>query len=283
MYLLNKNNLNTIDISKVTLGSDPEFFILNTNNNEFIASCGWIGGTKDKPVYLEPKLGYQEDNVALEFNVPPTTSSKELMYNVQRLVNYIETKYNFEEKKYKIMPIASGYFTHEQLNSEQAQRFGCDPDYNAWSNSVNEINSTDTNLRSCGGHVHIGYPNSNVDSNLQIIRLLDLYLGVPSVLLDLDTDRKQLYGKAGAFRHQSYGVEFRTLSNFWLASQELADWVFSNVYVALDKFNSGFEFNEDSATLIQNCINQNDMLRAEYIIEKFTIPMPEVKKEKITV
>jgi hypothetical protein len=283
MYLLNKDKLKNIDISKVTLGSDPEFFIFDSKKSEFIASCGWIGGTKKAPVYLESKLGYQEDNVALEFNVPPTVSSKDLMNNVGKLISYIETKYNFKEKGYEIVPVASAYFTSEQLNSEQAQTFGCDPDYNAWSNSVNEINIINTSLRSCGGHVHVGYENPNVDSNLQIIRLLDLYLGVPSVLLDLDTDRKQLYGKAGAFRHQPYGVEFRTLSNFWLSSQHLADWVFNNVFIALDKFNLGFEFDADTAALIQNCINQNDTIRANYIIEKFSIPMPEHKEEKVTI
>ena len=283
MYLLNKNKLNNIDLLNVTLGSDPEFFIFDSNKNEFIASCGWIGGTKQKPVYLEDKLGYQEDNVALEFNVPPTRSSINLLDNVNKLIGYIETKYSFKEKGYQILPVASAYFSSEQLNSDQARTFGCDPDYNAWTNKTNEIATVDTTLRSCGGHVHVGYPNPNVDSNLQIIRLLDLYLGVPSVLLDLDTDRKLLYGKAGAFRHQPYGVEFRTLSNFWLASQELADWVFNNVFIALTKFNEGFEFDENTANLIQNCINQNDDVRAKYIIENFNIPMPKYKEEKVTI
>lgn len=283
MYILDNSKLNKIDLSKVTLGSDPEFFIFDNKNFKCIPSCGWIGGTKEKPVFIEDNLGYQEDNVALEFNVPPTTSSKELMFNVEKLIKYIENKYNFQEKNYKILPIASNYFEYEQLQSEQAQKFGCDPDYNAWTNQVNEINAVSTNLRSCGGHVHVGYPDSNIDSNLQIIRLLDLYLGVPSVILDLDTDRKQLYGKAGAFRHQKYGVEFRTLSNFWLKDQNLADWVFNNVFIALDKFNSGFEFDQDLCNLIQNCINQNDEIRANYIIEKFQINMPEFKTNKVII
>lgn len=283
MFLLNKNKLNKINIDKVTLGSDPEFFIFDQINNKFIASCGWIGGTKEKPIYLKDKLGYQEDNVALEFNVPPTTSSKELIGNVNELINYIETKYFFKEKKYKIVAKASAYFDIDQLSTEQAKKFGCDPDYNAWTNEVNEIFDIQTNLRSCGGHIHIGYDKPNIHSNLQIIRLFDLYLGVPSVLLDLDTDRKQLYGKAGAFRHQKYGVEYRTLSNFWLTNQELADWVFSNVYIALDKFNLGFEFTEDMCNLIQNCINENDTFRANYIIEKFNIPTFNKINEKVII
>jgi len=58
--------------------------------------------------------------------------------------------------------------------------------------------------------------------------MMDLYLGVPSVLMDKGELRKQLYGKAGAYRMKPYGVEYRTLSNFWIFSDTTIGWVWDN-------------------------------------------------------
>ena len=54
-------------------------------------------------------------------------------------------------------------------------------------------------------HIHIGYDNNNIDASLRLVKYLDLYLGVPSVLKDKDKRRRSLYGKAGCFRLTSYG------------------------------------------------------------------------------
>ncbi len=39
-------------------------------------------------------------------------------------------------------------------------------------------------------------------------------------MYDKDTERRGMYGKAGAFRPKPYGVEYRTLSNAWLSNDE---------------------------------------------------------------
>lgn len=51
-----------------------------------------------------------------------------------------------------------------------------------------------------------------------LIPLLDLYIGIPSVLLDdskQQVERRKVYGRAGEFRLTPYGIEYRVLSNFW--------------------------------------------------------------------
>ena len=80
-----------------------------------------------------------------------------------------------------------------------------------------------TNLRSCGGHLHIGFDRAKNDmmARPHLVRILDLVAGVPSIIIDKDKDRRKLYGKAGAHRPKMIeagdpydGVEYRTLSNF---------------------------------------------------------------------
>jgi hypothetical protein len=45
---------------------------------------------------------------------------------------------------------------------------------------------------------------------------------------------RKLYGAAGRYRQPSYGVEYRTLSNFWLASPELVELVYDICSFVID-------------------------------------------------
>ena len=70
----------------------------------------------------------------------------------------------------------------------------------------NEVSkATRTTLRSAGFHIHVGYPQNNIDVSVQMLRYIDVYVGIPSILYDTDSERRKLYGKAGCFRLQPYG------------------------------------------------------------------------------
>jgi hypothetical protein len=45
-----------------------------------------------------------------------------------------------------------------------------------------------------------------------------------------------LYGKAGACRYKTYGVEYRTLSNFWVLSTDLRREVWERTMAACQAF-----------------------------------------------
>lgn len=60
------------------------------------------------------------------------------------------------------------------------------------------------------GHIHIGYNNPEIEKSVDIIKAMDLFLGIPSILMDKDTLRRSRYGKAGAFRFKSYGKRKKT-------------------------------------------------------------------------
>ena len=86
----------------------------------------------------------------------------------------------------------------------EAQMFGCEPDFDAWRECVNEKPcADDKNLRSAGGHIHVG-GDLAINNPVAVIRAMDLFLGVPSTQLDAGTLRRELYGKAGCFRAKRY-------------------------------------------------------------------------------
>lgn len=129
-------------------------------------------------------------------------------------------------------------------------------------------------------HIHIGYDNPDEETNLAIIKTLDLFLGIPSIILDKDTKRRELYGKAGCFRHKKYGVEYRTLSSFWLSSPVLIEWAAINTFNALGSLNGGFKISKEDEEVIENTINTNDTSTAYMLLEKYNINLPTDKLKK---
>lgn len=221
------------------LGCDPEIFLAD-RNGRLKASCGLIGGTKQAPqplLELGDGFAIQEDNVAIEFNIPPADTQREFTDRIAKAVKYIGDNVHEHLNLHLVLDTSAASFPEDELQHPAAKEFGCDPDYNAWTGRKNpRPRAEDRNLRSCGGHVHVGYDQKLISPEY-LIRLMDLHLGVPSVLMDKGELRKQLYGKAGAFRSKSYGVEYRTMSNFWIKSPRLTQWVWDSTgraYAAAD-------------------------------------------------
>lgn len=124
------------------------------------------------------------------------------------------------------------------------------------------------------GHIHIGYPDPSIETNECLIKALDVFLGVPSVLLDTDESRKKLYGRAGNFRPKSFGLEYRPLSCWWLKNYKSIEWVFTNVREAILFFNNGFRIPNEDGKHIQQAMKDNDKELAEEILESYDVPMP---------
>ena len=254
-----------------TIGADPELFLKDRGTNKFISIVGLIGGTKEKPMPIGMGCAIQEDNVAAEFCIPPATSFEAFNKSIQFALNDINTR---AEKLGLSLAnlVASTSFEDDQLKTRAAQEFGCDPDYNAYTQAPNPRPKTDNkNLRSAGGHVHVGTKN-NV---FHMTKTMDLLLGVPSLLIDNDEDRRKLYGKAGCFRPKDYGLEYRTLSNFWIWSPSTIEWVYNQTLSAdqtCKKFNESLT--DDQWSIIQQCINNNDKKTARQLVNNYNIPMP---------
>lgn len=256
-----------------TIGTDIEVFGRKPNGKH-VALCGLIGGTKEQPRQIEGlPAGFmlQEDNVSCEFNIPPCETKAEWM-NAIKIINR-EVYHELRHMGFQISPLASVSFDTEDLQHPQALVFGCEPDYNAWTMKENEKpKAEDKNLRTAGGHIHVG---SNTEM-VQGVQLMDLYLGVPSVILDnnpASIERRKLYGKAGAMRPKPYGWEYRVLSNFWIFSEHLTKWVFEQTKLATDP-EYCYKIDEKLGKLIQTCINTSDIDIAIKLVNKCKINLP---------
>lgn len=249
------------------LGCDPEVFLVNATG-KFISSVGLIGGSKDAPMPIdEDGNAVQEDNVTVEFNTPPCSSKEMFISNIRKNIAWLNDK--AAELKLSVAIVPSATFDQDQLETEGAQTFGCEPDYNAWrEGAVNPRPiSMNRNLRSCGGHIHIELPEW-VDKCL-VVKWMDVFVGCMMLEFDQDTSRRELYGKPGAFRPKPYGVEYRTASNRWIEDDEKIAWVWDQTDKAVDRAFMGEQITNHQAMLIQRCINESSLellaeVRAEF-------------------
>jgi hypothetical protein len=219
----------------ITAGADPEFFL--RSGKVFIPSTKIIGGTKKSPIPipgLPDGFSMQEDNIMGEFNIPPCKDAKTFSHSIGIALKSIS---ELIPSNTEIVIQPSAVFKPKFTKTRAAKVFGCDPDINAWTESPNRfMPAEDPNLRCCGGHIHVGLPNElmGYTSRHDVIRAMDVFLGLPSIIMDKDTKRREMYGKAGSFRQKSYGVEYRTLSNFWIQTEALREWAFESTQVAVD-------------------------------------------------
>lgn len=248
-------------MSHFTIGADPELFLRSLSTGKLVSAVGKIGGSKHDPLPISQEgHAIQEDNVAVEFNIPPANNADSFVKDLNFVLD------NLKERVSKLGLVftheAAASFPEEELQTPEAQMFGCEPDFDAWDCMENDRPcASDQNLRSCGGHVHVG----TTLNKIQIVRAMDIFLGVPSVVLDKDIDRRKLYGRAGAHRPKSYGVEYRTLSNFWIWSDDLKKWVFEQTNKAVSFVESGNTLPDDLAPIVRSCINNGDMEAYEYL------------------
>lgn len=112
-----------------------------------------------------------------------------------------------------------------------------------------------TNVRSAGFHLHCGYQSPEIDRSLRLVLYFDAFLGLPSIIIDKDDKRRTLYGKAGCFRLCKYGVEYRTLSSYFMKDEEHLKWVFIQINRAIRAYNEGWTLPDGE--LVQDAINNS--------------------------
>jgi hypothetical protein len=205
-----------------TIGADPELFVVD-DKGRFVSAEGLIPGTKEEP-YPVTGGAVQVDGMAAEFNIHPSQNFTEFNDNIEMVL--------YELRKmlpvgYQLVNKASVVFDEDVWNvsPDQAKILGCSPDFNAWEGSANPPPNPSDNprMRTAAGHLHFGWTSGKAADDIthinhcnDLVKQLDYFLGLWSIIEDPDPVRRSLYGKAGACRYKHYGVEYRVLSNFWV-------------------------------------------------------------------
>jgi len=104
--------------------------------------------------------------------------------------------------------------------------------------------------------------------------ILDTLRGIDSTgVLAVHRDGSHDVAKGGCIRVKPYGVEYRTLSNRWLTSENLMRWVYRNAVKGVQELMNGRDLSDKYGD-IQDIINKSNRKDALKIIkaEKLEIP-----------
>lgn len=253
---------------EILVGCDPEVFV--KQNGVFKSAYGLIKGDKKHPMKVD-KGAVQVDGMALEFNIDPARDENEFCINVQHVFNTMKLMV----PEYEVVAVPVAHFDAEYMKTqpEAALELGCDPDYNGWTGLANVKPNANRPMRTASGHVHIGWTNDkdtqdggHIAMCNDVAKQMDFMLALPSLMYDNDTQRREMYGKAGCCRYKPYGMEYRTLSNAWLKSETLMRWVYRNTIDGMNRLMKGEALFAKYGD-IQEIINTSDKKAAQKIIE----------------
>ena len=267
-------------MSRLLIASDPELFTIDANGR--IGSvAGKLGCSKWEKLNISDDVRIQEDNVLVEFDINPHSNFDAFNTNMAAGVQACRGVVNKVDHDLA-EGVSSHIFTMDELRSfdKSAFVFGCDPDYNALTGMINpKPAASDAGLRTAGGHIHLGYDTilngrMPLGESQKIAGVMcDYFLGLPSLLMDDDDRRRELYGKAGSIRFKPYGIEYRTLSNFWIADEEKRRWAWDQATKAID--NTFGDFQRLVALVspdeIQRVINEGDKRAAAKYIKTLEV------------
>ena len=229
-----------------TFGCDPEIFL--NKNGKAISAYGLIPGDKKNPFKTDGGA-VQVDGMATEFNTDPIDQNDFEGFNINIIKQIKQIKAMVGSGvSLSIVPVQD--FDEKTMAEapDEAKELGCDPDYNAYTLEPNpRPEGEDVLFRTGAGHIHIGWgadiPVDNED-HIKIcadfVKMLDLFVGFFMTYIDREPRRRELYGKAGAFRPKSYGVEYRTPSNVWIKNRNYRYLIHKLTNLAITRHTQGY-------------------------------------------
>jgi hypothetical protein len=254
------------NIPNITIGADPEFFVVEARDGTAWSAVDLVPGSKREP-FAVTGGAVQVDGLALEINVNPSSTRQEFMGNIATVMHDIEAFLPPHLKIAHGLPYLEFPQNVLDMQPPHALELGCEPDYNAYTGLPNPRPNGTVNFRTAAGHIHIGWEAGVADPYgdkshfrmcCELVKQLDYYVGLYALKWDPDNRRRSLYGAAGAFRAKSYGLEYRTPSTAWLASEHLQAWIFDAAMKAtVDYFKGDLATDKYGETLAQQIIDNN--------------------------
>ena len=262
-----------------TLGCDPELFL--KRDGLPISGHDIIPGTKDKPSPVEGGA-IQADGTAAEFNTDPIPlegTSQNFIKGVGTVVKQLSKVATAAGAQLSFTPVQE--YPEEYIKSlpKIAVELGCDPDYSAYTGEVNPRPNGEVNFRTGSGHLHFGWVKDvpplhpeHFQICCDFVKILDRFIGLYMTIIDSDDRRRSLYGKAGAFRPKSYGVEYRTPSNAWVKDNSTRAAIFELSKLAVEYFkviNGDIRRAMGSSDIIRDTVDTGNYSRAKDYLDSF--------------
>lgn len=222
------------------LGCDPELFISTevgkVRKRQAIVGSEFVippEGLKD--TYNQAEL--VRDGVQVEMHPKPSWCRANISNYVQAGFRTLDSAVKEASTRIGI-PLKVDFRSVVRLTpgdlkklSVESQRLGCIPSKNVYGRKNVEKDGTKYLVRSAAGHIHFGCDRFKqaVPDPTRLVKVCDVLIGNTCVLVDRDpmaATRRRVYGRAGEYRLPTHGLEYRTLSNFWLHSYPLMSMVF---------------------------------------------------------
>jgi len=240
-----------------TFGTDPEFMI--ELNGKPVCVIEKIPGNKKEPYLLKNGICVQPDGVMIEGTQPPCYTKEEFLNYLDDMKGQFQELLNNINPELQLVCKSSGHYSG-QLNHPETMRFGCDASYCVYTGDVSPRPQPEDigDLRTAGFHIHVGTENRlNIENIENFIKCMDLFVGIPSIVLDDDKERRNLYGNAGDFRFKFEPVtimEYRVLGGYMINH---ADFVFEQTLKAIEFYNNMFFVDFDFVN-VKNIIDNDD-------------------------
>lgn len=215
-----------------SFGTDPEGFFKRDGeiigSEKIIAKEGIDSGGFGRII---------RDGVQFELNPKQGISIEDVVYRTAGVMTHLYQMIR-KHKGTEISFDGLVEVSQQELDTLSADTrvLGCMPSLNIYGAKSIDVDAVTYRKRSAGGHIHMGLPGiiynnpDNIDHRQRLVPLMDIFVGNTCVLLDRDpgaAERRENYGRAGEYRLPKHGLEYRTISNFWLRHPALQSLVFN--------------------------------------------------------
>lgn len=242
-----------------TMGCDPELFV-QTPDGVILGSEKVIPPEGISQEYQQTPSKYTgrtfrtvvRDGVQIELHPQPDTCRARMSNQISDI--FRELSKNLGERGLKICfePVVEVSEEEFATLSHECKEFGCEPSFNYYDkDAAITVDPQEYRIRAAGGHLHFDLQNGEHQSLMKdrtsFVPVLDVLVGNTCVLLDrhpLIAERRKVYGRAGEYRLPKHGLEYRTLSNFWLTNYRLMSFVFGMSRLAYNLWQTSVLYRE---------------------------------------
>ena len=285
----------------LTFGTDPEVVLTDASQDwKPVSALRVLRRDKHEAIDLGDGIKCYGDNALLEFSMPPEDSPEDMVTGLHKAFT------RFQEKqggaRWRIWPKTCQIYDRDELMDVASEtqideatkkpkllnhwESGCNPNYDVYKQEKNRAADFTDGSRTGSFHIHIGdidfdkggSPLDGIEAKGVAVRLMDIYVGIPSIVMDQDPSskfRRKLYGKAGEFRPTYYGIEYRVLGNWFLNSPDTTRLIFDLAEYAMGHIKGETAMdviNSIPSDLVTAAINQNSKLIATAVMRKSCLP-----------